>query len=172
MNPELDSSYIKRLPALISVFQSLANFNNLDDLLKFVIGSVTDLIEADRTTLFLVDHYTQELYSSIAQGIGKSEIRFPIGTGIAGTVAKEKSSILIPDAYLDARFNQSFDQKSGYRTRNILCMPMQNIEGKVIGVIQVLNKLQGDFLPSDQLLLRSFCTGDTNALCFCCLTRR
>ncbi len=158
MTQNTDPEYIDRLPALIQVFQSLANFNNLEDLLKFVIGSVTRLIDAERSSLFLVDDQNNELYSTIAEGTGGQEIRFPVGTGIAGSVAQKKATILIPDAYSDPRFNPAFDVKSGFKTRNILCMPMQNIEGKVIGVIQVLNKCVGGFLPSDELLLSSFCT--------------
>ncbi len=155
MNSEEQKVYHSKLPELIEVFQSLANFNNLEDLLEFTIHSVTRLVEAERTSLFLVDEAHQELYSQIAEGT-ESEIRFPVGAGIAGTVAQNKVTIHIPDAYSDSRFNPAFDQKTGFRTRNILCMPMQNIEGRVIGVIQVLNKIEGGFKESDELLLSTF----------------
>ena len=54
----------------------------------------------------------------------KTEIRFPIGTGIAGYVAKTGQALNIPDAYEDQRFNRTIDQSTGYQTKNLLCMPI------------------------------------------------
>ena len=105
-----------------------------------------------------MDHDTQELYSNIAEGMGGKEIRFPVGKGIAGAVARTRETILIPDAYSDKRFNPEVDRKTGYYTKNILCMAMCNIDNKVIGVIQVLNKKEGDFTEQDVSLLTGFCT--------------
>ncbi len=155
---ERNMGYMNSLHLLIKVFQELGKFNVLDDLLRFIIRSVTRILDADRSTLFLLDHNTQELYSTIAEGMGGKEIRFPVGMGIAGSVAETRETVLIPDAYSDPRFNPEVDRKTGYQTRNILCMSMCNIENKVIGVIQVLNKHQGDFTPSDITLLTGFCT--------------
>jgi CheY-like chemotaxis protein len=155
---ERNMGYMNSLHLLIKVFQELGNFNVLEDLLGFIIRSVTRILDADRSTLFLLDHRTQELYSTIAEGMGGKEIRFPVGIGIAGSVAQTRETVLIPDAYSDPRFNPDVDRKTGYQTRNILCMSMCNIENKVIGVIQVLNKHDGDFTPSDITLLTGFCT--------------
>lgn len=150
--------YQNNLLSLIKIFQELGNFNVLQDLLDFIIKSVTNILNADRSTLFLMDHDSQELFSNIAEGMGGKEIRFPVGKGIAGAVARTRETILIPDAYNDDRFNPEVDKKTGYRTRNILCMAMCNIENKVIGVIQVLNKNEGDFSEQDVTLLTGFCT--------------
>jgi len=155
---EKNMGYQNSLHRLIKVFQELGNFNVLEELLHYIIGSVTRILDADRSTLFLMDHEKQELFSTIAEGMGGKEIRFPVGKGIAGAVARTKETILIPDAYNDDRFNPDVDKKTGYRTRNILCMAMCNIENKVIGVIQVLNKHHGDFSPDDITLLTGFCT--------------
>ena len=146
------------LLGLIRIFQELGNFNDLQNLLNFIIKSVTTILDADRSSLFLMDHDTQELYSNIAEGMGGKEIRFPVGKGIAGAVARTRETILIPDAYSDKRFNPEVDRKTGYYTKNILCMAMCNIDNKVIGVIQVLNKKEGDFTEQDVSLLTGFCT--------------
>lgn len=156
MSYEEGVAYQSRLLQLIDIFQEIGKYSDLDGLQAFIIGSVTNMLQSDRSSLFIVDSESDELYSKIAQGVGGAEIRFPIGIGIAGTVAKDKKTILIPDAYSDSRFNPSFDKKTGYVTKNILCMPMMNIKSQVIGVIQVLNKLDGDFSDSDIHILTAF----------------
>ena len=155
---ERNMGYQNSLHRLIKVFQELGNFNILEELLFYIIQSVTKILDADRSTLFLMDHDNEELFSTIAEGMEGKEIRIPVGRGIAGAVARTRETILIPDAYDDERFNPDVDKKTGYRTRNILCMAMCNIENKVIGVIQVLNKNHGDFSPDDITLLTGFCT--------------
>jgi signal transduction histidine kinase len=78
------------------------------------------------------------------------EIRLPIGKGIAGFVAATGETINIPDAYADSRFNPEIDKTTGYRTKTILCMPMKNKDGKIIGVFQLLNKPDGTFTKEDE----------------------
>jgi serine phosphatase RsbU (regulator of sigma subunit) len=82
-----------------------------------------------------------------------SEIRLKIGDGIAGYVAGTGETLNIPDAYADPRFNQYFDQVTGYRTRSILTAPMFNPQQKIIGVVQLLNKKDGPFTFRDERLL-------------------
>lgn len=71
------------------------------------------------------------------------EIVIPFGVGIAGTVAQTKNTVNIKNAYEDPRFNCEIDQKTGYKTKNILSMPICNYEGDVIGVAQIINKTKG-----------------------------
>lgn len=71
------------------------------------------------------------------------EIIIPFGVGIAGTVAQTKNIVNIRNAYEDPRFNGEIDQKTGYKTKNILSMPICNYEGDVIGVAQIINKTTG-----------------------------
>jgi len=143
---------------LLAILQKLNTFEDLKSLLEFVIESVNELCNSQRASLFLADHETQELYSQVAMGMEGKEIRFPIGVGIAGSVAASLETVLIQDAYQDSRFNPAFDKQTGFRTRNILCMPMCNLEGKLIGVIQILNKRGRPFLDDDVELLSSFNT--------------
>lgn len=142
---------VQRLEGLLDVGVEIASELDLDRLLEKIMSCVTTVMNAERSSLFIIDPDTNELWSKIAQGA--EEIRFPVGTGIAGTVAQSGETINIADAYDDPRFNPEFDRKSGFRTRSILCIPMRNRMGEIIGVVQVLNKRDGAFTEDDEELL-------------------
>jgi sigma-B regulation protein RsbU (phosphoserine phosphatase) len=80
---------------------------------------------------------------------GVSEIRLPMGKGIAGTVAATGETVVVHDAWADPRFDSSVDRRSGFRTRSILCVPIRNRTGRIVGVLQLLNKRDGEFGPAD-----------------------
>ena len=120
------------------------------------MGEATRLLNADRSTLFLNDEKTNELWSEVGQGLESMQIRLPNHLGIAGAVFMSGKSINIPYAYADLRFNPAFDKKTGYFTRSILCVPIANKHGKTIGVTQVLNKNGGPFTLEDESRLRAF----------------
>ena len=128
----------------------------LRPLLQRIVGVITELLDADRSTVFLNDFKAKELYSFLAQGMGTKEIRFPNHLGIAGTVFTSGETMNIPDAYADSRFNQTIDKQTGYRTRTILCMPIRTREGKKLGVTQVVNKSGGPFTKADERRLAAF----------------
>lgn len=154
---ELESQN-NRLKSLINVSRELMQEVHLDRLLELIMEKVTEVMNAERSSLFLLDHKTDELYARVAQGLNAKEIRFPNGKGIAGHAGKTGRAINIKDAYQDPRFNRDFDKKSGFRTRGILCMPIKNTRGKIIGVSQVLNKHDKDgvFTRDDEVLLEAF----------------
>lgn len=129
---------------------------NLHNLLAKVMGEATRMLNADRSTLFLNDEKTNELWSMVGSGLDSVEIRLPNHLGIAGTVFTSGQSINIPYAYADLRFNPAFDKKTGFFTRSILCTPVVNKGGKVIGVTQVLNKKGGPFTDEDEQRLKAF----------------
>jgi signal transduction histidine kinase len=125
---------------------------DLDRLLVVLLEKVTELLDAERATIFLAgDDGTLE--SKIAQGGAIATIRLKAGEGIAGWVAQSGATVNIPDAYADPRFNQSVDKSSGFRTRSILCLPMPDHKGRTLGVVQVLNKRLGPFTTDDEALL-------------------
>ncbi len=138
------------------VVTSISSELQLRPLLKKIVGVISGLLEADRSTVFLNDKKTNELYSFLAQGLDTQEIRFPSHLGIAGTVFTSGETMNIPDAYADARFNQNIDKQTGYRTRTILCMPIRNREGTKLGVTQVVNKNSGPFTKADERKLAGF----------------
>jgi adenylate cyclase len=128
----------------------------LGSLLQRVMGEATRMLNAERSTLFLNDEKTNELWSEVSQGLESMQIRLPNNAGIAGAVFTSGKSINIPYAYADLRFNPSFDQKTGYFTRSVLCVPIVNKQGRTIGVTQVLNKHGGPFTEEDESRLRAF----------------
>jgi len=153
MSLPLLAKRVEKLSALLEIGKAMASERSLDRLLQLILTDVTRVMEAERSSLFLVDRERDELWSKIAQGLEVREIRMPIGTGIAGYVAQSGEVVNIRDAYADPRFNEETDRRTGYRTRTILCTPMRNKRDEVIGVLQVLNKQDGCFDPQDEELL-------------------
>ena len=119
--------------ALREVGLALGTTLDLDQLLELILHKITDAIEADRATLYLLDDRTNELSSRIVQGDEVRSIRLQIGHGIAGHVARTGKPLHVRDAYKDPRFSPEWDMLSGYRTRSILAAPMKNHLGKTIG---------------------------------------
>jgi adenylate cyclase len=129
---------------------------DLGTMLLKVVTEAARMLEADRATLFLNDEKTNELFSRVAMGDSVGEIRMPNHLGIAGAVFQGGQTINIPYAYADLRFNPAFDKKTGYFTRSILCVPIINKSGKIIGVTQVLNRRGGPFTSDDEARLKAF----------------
>jgi len=145
---------VRRTSAIADIANRVSDSLSLDVLFPRLMQVVTETLNADRSSLFLYDPETRELYSRVMQGDAMGEIRFPSDLGVAGSVfTKGEAEIITADAYNDKRFNQEVDRRTGYRTRNILCVPIRNKSREVIGVTQVLNKHAGDFDAEDQRLL-------------------
>ena len=143
--------------AFLDIAADITSQLDLDQLLQRVMAEATRILGAERSTLFLHDERTGELFSRIAMGAKINEIRFPDHAGIAGAAfTTGKASINIPHAYADLRFNPAFDRQTGFFTRSILCTPVINKHGKIIGVTQVLNKRGGAFSPEDKSRLKAF----------------
>ena len=149
------SRQTRNLSILLEVSNALASQVRLDELLATIISKTAAVLEAERATLFLYDPARDELWSKAADHLEIKEIRFPVGQGIAGQVARTRAVENIPDAYADPRFNPAFDRRTGYRTRSILSMPLIGGNDELVGVIQVLNKKnQAGFDQEDEALLR------------------
>ena len=142
---------------LLEVVSSIASEIRLGPLLAKILTAATQLLDSDRGALFLHDLKRNELFSHVADGINTSEIRFPANAGIAGECFTSGRVINISDAYKDARFNQEIDRLTGYRTRNMLCMPIVAKGARVIGVMEILNRKLGEFGAADERRLHAFC---------------
>lgn len=140
----------------LDVVSDVATELELAPLLQKIMGEARRMLKADRATLFLNDEKTDELWSEVGTGLKSIQIRFPNHLGIAGSVFTSGHTISIPYAYADLRFNPSFDKKTGYFTRTILCVPVINKQGKTIGVVQALNKAGGTFTTEDESRLKAF----------------
>jgi len=140
----------------LAVVSSVSSEINLGPLLNKIISAITKMLDAERSTLFVNDEKTNELYTVLGEGLGSTQLRLPNHVGIAGEVFQTRKPVNIPHAYADLRFNPSFDKQTGFFTRSILCMPVFNKEGKPIGVTQVLNKRGGPFTAEDEARLSAF----------------
>lgn len=146
----------ERTAKLLELSRRLAGTGDLQSILSLVIDALRDLLDADRATVFEFDEKSQELFTQVAHGIGSGDapkvIRIPMSAGIAGAAATTRRIVNIPDAYDDARFNRAIDQRTGYRTRTILAIPLLDHDGHLVGVAQVLNRREGTFDRADEEL--------------------
>ncbi|NMG07019.1 GAF domain-containing protein [Brasilonema sp. UFV-L1] len=145
--------------ALLRATQTLGQSLDLEATLQIVMEQARILMQADRSTLFLHRKEMGELWTKVASADGKTtmEIRMPANKGIVGYVASTGEALNIPDAYKDPRFDPTTDQKTGYMTRNILCLPVFNSANELIGVTQLINKHKGSFFTaSDEEFMRAF----------------
>lgn len=144
---------------LYTLLESMRLINStldLDELLTIIMKEITENLNAERSTLYIVDHEKKEIWSKIAQGDKKLIIRQAIGKGLSGHVAETGKALNIKDAYTDNRFNPEFDKKSGFRTRSVLCIPVFDMSDRVIAILQILNKRDGFFSREDQTFTSVF----------------
>jgi adenylate cyclase len=145
--------------ALLRATQTLGQSLDLEATLQIVMEQARILMQADRSTLFLYRKEMSELWTKVAAAADETnfmEIRISANRGIAGYVASTGEALNIPDAYKDPRFDPTTDRKTGYVTRNILCLPVFNSANELIGVTQLINKQQSSFTASDEEFMRAF----------------
>jgi adenylate cyclase len=141
---------------LLAVTEAISTELHLDTLLARIVAAATQLLDAERSTLFIYDPSKDELWSRVAEGTEHRQIRMPANAGIAGAAFMSGEVLSIPDAYADSRFNRDFDRHSGFRTRNLLNVPVIDRTGERLGVVQVLNKRGGQFTQVDIRRLKAF----------------
>ena len=145
----------KKMAIMLDIAGSIGETLDLGTLISQIVNKTAEALHCDRGSFFVVDHDAGELWSMEARGVEMKEIRLPMTAGLAGSVASTGDIVNIADAYKDARFNPEFDHKTGYRTRSVLCVPVHDRDGRVIGVTQAINKLNGVFDDEDIDLLRA-----------------
>jgi Nif-specific regulatory protein len=143
--PELN----EKLAAILSICQKMNSERDLGSLLDLIAREATNLLDCDRASIFLLDRERRELWSKVA--LGSDEIlRFDARMGVAGHAATTGETVNVSDAYSDTRFYTAIDDKTGYRTRNLLAVALRNAAGEIIGAFEVLNKRFGSFTPRDE----------------------
>ncbi len=135
----------EQLRAVRAIGAALASAVGLEALLRAIVPHVSKLMRAERSTLFVLDPATGEIWSKVAEGSELREIRLRRGEGIAGWAAEHRQTVNVADAYQDARFNPNIDAQSGFRTHSVAAAPLVNRQGELIGVLQVLNHKGGPF---------------------------
>lgn len=150
MQEELEK--VRPLSGLYRVVKAMATERKLESILDVITRETSSMLQADRCSVFVLDSAQGELWTQMAQGLnGQHTIRLPLScTSVVTLCARSGNSINIPDAYSDPRFDPEVDKSTGYQTRNILCVPMHNRNGSVIGVFEVMNKEKGCFNADDE----------------------
>jgi adenylate cyclase len=145
------------LRRLMEVSASIASEIRLDALLKRVVEATSKFLHVERSTLFLHDGASDELWSMVAEGMQEREIRMPADSGIAGDSFRRGEASIVNAPYEDPRFNKVVDQASGYRTQGILTLPIVTRDGRRLGVMQALNREDGQpFTNADLDRMRAF----------------
>lgn len=140
----MGTNWLSRVRPLTEHTQS-----DLNRILHAIVDTAVALIRADRGTFYLVDHATRELVSRAAHLPEIAEIRLRMGEGVAGWVAQNAEAIRVSEGDAKHRIAQRIDQTTGYNTRNLVSTPILDMDGTVMGVLQLLNKAKGDFSDQD-----------------------
>ena len=143
---------IFRLKKIIKASNVMTSSLILAESIEKIVDETVEFLECDRATVFILDEKKEELWSKVAKG-SDFTIRIPMDKGIVGHVVVSGKSVNILDAYSDERFNKNVDLKSNYRTKTILCSPIVDINNRVTGAIQAINKINGSFSKDDEGLL-------------------
>ncbi len=146
---------LRHMRLLLDVSRQVAALDSLDAVLDALVTVAAEQTGAERATLYLEDPESGELYSRIAHGLMRTEIRMGRDEGLAGAVFTNGRAEVINDAYADARFKAQFDSETGFKTRSILAAPVRTPKGGVIGVVQALNKIDGDFNDQDREVIEA-----------------
>jgi sigma-B regulation protein RsbU (phosphoserine phosphatase) len=140
------------LSSIIEATKRLNSTLDLGELIHIILQIATRQTGADRGTVFLVDRERQEMWSLVGLGLDERVIRFPLSRGIAGWVAREGSAVRLENAYDDSRFEPEIDRQLGFTTRRLLCLPIRNEAGVIVGVLELLNKAE-TFTDEDEAFL-------------------
>ena len=135
---------------ILTFLSEVSSEHDIVPLMDKVSQRIRALLSAERCSLFLIDHVKKELVARFADV--KQEVRIPISVGIAGQVATTGETLNIPDAYSHPKFNPAVDRKTGFQTRNILCVPVRG-KDELVGVMQLVNKVGGAFDKNDETIM-------------------
>ena len=134
---------------LLELSKALSSEVELDSLLNVIVAKASAVIGAERTSIFVYDAESQRLWTRVAQGLESQRIELSLGSGIAGSVAATMKIDNIADPYHDPRFNPDVDRETGYRTRSLLCAPIVDTQGQLLGVLEGINKRSADRFDSE-----------------------
>jgi sigma-B regulation protein RsbU (phosphoserine phosphatase) len=143
-----DRDEMERLRTLVEASKLINSSIEPDALFASILTVARNELHVERGTLYFVDDQKREIWTKIAGELA-GEIRLPIGKGLAGTVAATGEPLILHDAYDDPRFDRTSDQRTGFRTRSMLCVPIKNRGERIVGVLQLLNKTNGSFGSRD-----------------------
>lgn len=159
MNSSIQKLSRKSLEALIYAFEYISSPLNPEEILKLVLEQISQLLNAEAGSIFLINEKSNVLELKVATNLSQEEIekiKVPLGKGLAGFVAEKDLLVNIKDVDRDDRFYSNIDHLTGFKTKNILTVPLKT-SNKLVGVIQALNKRNGEFFSEeDEILITEF----------------
>ena len=144
---------IDRHIKLFHIGQLITSEMNFDVLFDLIADQTKRIMDSERCSVFLEDGKGTGLTAFVSTDLKRNEINIPNNQGVAGWVFKNKIPLIVSDAYHDERFYPDIDKLTGFKTRNIVCVPLVNREKETIGTLQALNKTSGEFSDDDREVL-------------------
>jgi adenylate cyclase len=144
-----------RMAALLDVATIVTQTQDLTAVMKEIGVELNELLGCERSTLFAYDQDAGEMWSVISNGGETEHLRVQASSLVAGYTAITGEVVNIHDPYGDQRFNPEFDRQRDFRTRNVLCVPIANRRGWIVGAVQVDNKVDGAFDDEDVKIIRA-----------------
>lgn len=141
---------IRRLERILEVTHNWGQTNSMESLLHAMAEAATDLLDADRASIFLWDRANKQLVGRPALGVENGELRIPDDAGIVGQVIQSGESRRVGGGLGDEDIDRKVDEKTGYKTSTLLCVPLVSPAGKLLGAFEVLNKKNGHFSSEDE----------------------
>ncbi|GAB4454629.1 MAG: hypothetical protein Kow0031_36540 [Anaerolineae bacterium] len=157
---------IDELDSLNQIGQAITSTLDLQKTLTLITDHTIRLMDVAAASVALIDADKNDVWFAAASGEGSEAVlglRMARGSGIAGWVADQGESVIVPDVQSDSRFFAGMDRQSGFYTRSILCVPLQTKEG-TIGAIEVMNKRVGTFNQEDMRLLQALAAPAATAI--------
>ena len=142
-------TYIK----LFHIGQVITSEMDFDTLFDVIADQTNKILDTQRCSVFLIDEKGKYLTTFLSTDIKRNEIKIPSTHGVTGWVFSNQLPLIVEDAYSDSRFYPEIDQKTGFKTDNILCVPLINRKKECIGTLQALNKKSGNFTEDDREIM-------------------
>jgi transcriptional regulator with GAF, ATPase, and Fis domain len=141
---------VDRLRSTLQIASQLSAARETKPLLEMIAREAARLLDSERSSIFVWEREHHEVVASPALGFEGHLLRLPDNVGIVGECLQSGQAIVVDDAYRDARFNKQVDLKTGFKTRNLLCVPIVDAEGRRIGAFEAINKRHGRFTADDE----------------------
>jgi signal transduction histidine kinase len=151
MNSDKNQEHYYR--QIFKLGQIITYETNLEKLFPVIMEQINQIMQTQKCSIFLHDVDSDELYCQVSTDLKKNEIRISASHGLAGWVFQNKTAQILNDPYNDPRFLQKVDKATGFKTRNLICIPLINRKNICIGTLQVLNKKEALFSDRDKDLL-------------------
>lgn len=149
----LKMATVMNIEPILAVTRRLAAPFDLLTMLEEVVAAAKQVLDAERGSVWLYERETHELVLQVSTGL--AQVRVPADAGLVGSCARDRQIINVRDCYADPRFNPQFDRQGNFRTRCMLTLPLVDHKDMLVGVLQVLNKVDGVFGESDEALASS-----------------